>query len=103
MTRSSEILFIDPGVDDISTLLAGVRPEVTAKVLDPARPARQIARSLKGLRDLNAVHIIAHGAPGRVTFSAEEWSAKSLAGQADDLAAIGRALGDAGGLRLWSC
>src|SRR5262249_52142304 len=53
--------------------------------------------------DLNAVHIIAHGAPGRICFAAGEWSAATLASEAKYLAAVGRALAVGGQLRLWSC
>ena len=104
MREVSEILFVDPSVDDVETIVCGVRPEVRAIVLDPAVPAaRQIALALDGLDGLDAVHVIAHGAPGRVNFSTGEWSAATLQDDAGDLAAIGRALGADGELRLWSC
>ena len=75
----SEILFVDPSVSDIATILSGLRPEVEAIVLDSSRPAaRQIAEALRGRRGLDAVHVIAHGAPGRVRFAAGEWSATTL-------------------------
>ena len=44
----SEILFVDPAVSDIATILGGLRPEVEAIVLDSSRPAaRQIAKALR--------------------------------------------------------
>ena len=99
-----EIAFIDPGVADVETLLGHLRPEVEPVLLDAVRPAaRQIAAALAGERHLAAIHIVAHGAPGRVDFTAGAWSAATRAEDADDLAAIGRALATEGGLRLWSC
>jgi hypothetical protein len=99
-----EILFLDPGVSDIETLLGHLRPEVEAILLDPVRPAaRQMAAALAGDRGLAAIHIIAHGSPGRVDFTAGNWSADTLADDAEDLAAIGRVLAASGDLRLWSC
>ena len=76
MTYISEIAFVDPSVDDVETIVHGLRPEVRAIVLDGLMPpARQMALALEGCRqDLDAVHIIAHGAPGRVNFPAGEWS-----------------------------
>jgi Domain of unknown function (DUF4347) len=47
--------------------------------------------------------VIAHGSPGRVSFAAGDWSADTVDQEADDLAAIGRALAASGDLRLWSC
>jgi len=104
MARASEILFVDPSVSDLQTVLGNVRPDVRAVVLDGRRPAaQQIAAVLAGHEGLDAVHIIAHGAPGRVSFTAGEWSAATLKGGAEDFADIGRALAADGELRLWSC
>src|SRR5215469_16205582 len=104
MPRSCEILFVDPAISDLGTILSALRPGVDAIVLDSARsPARQIATALEGRNDIAAVHVIAHGAPGRVNFAAGEWSAETLAAEADDLAVLGQALGAGGDLRLWSC
>ena len=99
-----EILFLDPRVADIETLLGHLRPEVEAILLDPVRPAaRQIAAAVAGRRGLDAVHVIAHGAPGRVSFAAGDWSAATLEEEAEDLAAIGQALGAGRNVNLWSC
>jgi hypothetical protein len=104
MRRSSEFLFVDPSVSDLDTILGNLRPEVDAIVLDADNPvARQMAVALEGRRGLDAVHVIAHGGPGRVSFGAGEWSAATLDEEADDLAAIGEALGTDGQMRLWSC
>jgi hypothetical protein len=103
-----EVAFVDPGIADIETLLAGLRPDIAAIVLDPDRPAaHQIAAAL-GIRpdsgrDLDAIHIVAHGAPGRVNFTAGEWAEATIADDAADLAQIGRVLGPDGELCLWSC
>jgi hypothetical protein len=100
----SEIVFIDPGVDDIDVLLAGLRPEVEGVVLDAVQPApRQMAQALAGRRGLAAIHVIAHGAPGKVQFSAGALSVATMADHASDLAVIGRGLRDGGTLALWSC
>src|ERR1044071_2470708 len=67
----SEIVFIDPDVQDIETLLDGLRPEVAPVLLDQVRPApEQIAAALADHSDLDGIHIIAHGAPGEVRFAA---------------------------------
>jgi Domain of unknown function (DUF4347) len=102
--RTRELLFVDPGVSDIETLLGHLRPEVEAILLDPFRPpARQMAAAVAGRHDLDAVHVIAHGAPGRVSFTAGGWSAATLEDEAEDLAAIGQALGAGRNVNLWSC
>jgi len=69
-----EIAFVDVSVGDIATILDSLRAGVEAVLLDRSRPAAgQIAAALAGRRGLAAVHIIAHGAPGRVSFAAGDW------------------------------
>ena len=104
MSRTSELLFVDPGVFDLDTILGNLRPEVEAIVLDAGSPvARQMAAVLEHRHGLDAVHVIAHGAPGKVIFSSGEWSAVTVADDAADLATVGQALAADGELRLWSC
>ena len=93
MMFGSEILFIDRAVGDLETITAGLRPGVEVVLLDAGRPAAgQIASALANRTDLAAVHIIAHGAPGQVSFASGAWSSASLASDAEHLNAIGRAL-----------
>ena len=102
--RVSEMLFVDTSVDDLATILCHLRPGVEAVVLDRATPpSRQIAVALHGVRGLDAVHVIAHGAPGQVNFAAGPWSTETVENEPDDFAAIGRAIAAHGDLRLWSC
>src|SRR6266852_9557988 len=93
MAHKPEILFIDPAVSDIKTILAGLRSGVDAVLLESDRPAaQQMAEALACRSDLSAVHVIAHGAPGQVHFSGGQWSATTLAHSSGYLADIGHAL-----------
>jgi hypothetical protein len=104
MAPKSEVLFIDPAVSDIEIIVAELRPEIDAVLLESGRPAaQQMAEALACRSGLAAVHIIAHGAPGRVDFSDGHWSAATLAHNSSYVAAIGRALSADGELRLWCC
>jgi collagen type VII alpha len=99
-----EIAFIDPAISDCDTLIAGLRPEIAAIRLDASTPApAQIARALAGRHGLRAIHIIAHGAPGEVSFAAGTLSRDTIADHANDIARIGEALDSDGELLLWSC
>jgi len=101
----SEIAFVDPGVSDLGTLLRHLRPEVDAFVLDRAQPApAQIANALRGRSSsVTAAHVITHGRPGELSFSAGAVSLDNLDAHDGDFATIGRALGQDGALLLWSC
>src|SRR5205085_6591583 len=77
---------------------------VEAVVLDPAGDAlSQIAAALRPHRDLATLHIIAHGRPGEVRFSAGALSRDTIAAHARALAQIGAALAEDGTIALWSC
>src|SRR5262249_44121660 len=99
-----EIAFVDRNVGDLPTFLAGLRPELNPILLSHDEPALcQIARLVRRGDGLEAIHVIAHGRAGEVSFRAGALSQESLAGHAADLRAIGNALGKDGKLLLWSC
>src|SRR6266704_236989 len=71
ITTKREIAFIDRNVDDLGTLLAGMRADVQPILLSDDEPApRQMARAVQGREGLEAIHVIAHGRPGGVSFGA---------------------------------
>ena len=98
------LVAIDPAVAERDTLLAFLRPGVRAMILHPtASPACQIADAAAGLAGLRAVHVVAHGQPGRVMFAGAVWSRQTLGPAGADLARIGAALEPGGELVLWCC
>jgi hypothetical protein len=98
-----EIAFIDRNVDDLCTLLAGIRPDVEPILLSDVEPApQQMARAVKGRGDLEAIHVIAHGRPGEVSFGAGALSLETVEDYAIELAEVGLTLCD-GAIQLWTC
>lgn len=99
-----ELAFVDPAVTDPQFLLAGARTGVEMILLSPEGPAlRQIARNLRGREKFDAIHVIAHGEPGAISFAAGAISRQSVEAHAEDLKDIGSALAEDGSLFLWSC
>jgi hypothetical protein len=104
MNQSIRIAFIDPAVSDLASLLGGIRPDIETVLLASSEAAtKQIARTLKGRQGIEAIHIVAHGQPGALSFSSGLLSLETVDGCRADLAAIGEALEVDGGLMLWSC
>ena len=102
-TLKRAIAFIDRNVDDLSTLLAGVSPHVEPILLSDDEPApQQMVRAVKGRADLDAIHVIAHGRPGEVSFGAGALSLDTMDDHAAELAEVGRMLGG-GAIYLWTC
>ena len=98
-----EIAFIDPGISDLETFIAALRPEVEAVVLSDHEPAlRQMARAVEGREGIEAIHVIAHGWPGEVSFGSGALSLDTMDEYAAELAEVGRMLRD-GAFQLWSC
>src|SRR6266853_1138929 len=94
-----EIAFIDRHVDDLPTLLAGIRPDVEAILLSDMEPApRQMARAVLGRAGLEAIHILAHGRPGEVSFGAGVLAAETIEEHAADLGLVGQGIREGGEL-----
>ena len=102
-TLKRAIAFIDRNVDDLGTLLAGISPHVEPILLSDDEPApRQMVRAVKGRADLDAIHVIAHGRPGEVSFGAGALSLDTTDEHAAELAEVGRML-RGGAIHLWTC
>ncbi len=77
--RSRELLVVDGRLGYAAALVRGARPSVDALILDPTRDGvAQITEALRGRRDVAAVHLVAHGEPGRVHLGASELSNETL-------------------------
>lgn len=104
MTYSREIAFIDPAVADFQTLLAALRPDVESVVLSRDEPAiSQMARILQGRTNLDAIHVIAHGRPGEVSFAAGAFTYETIRHETAELSGFGVALGKERALQIWAC
>ena len=104
MSQTNEIAFIDPNVTDFASLLSGLRAGVEAIVLSKVEQAiPHIERILSDRKDLGAIHLIAHGRPGEVSFAAGALSLETIKGETAALSKIGAALAADGSLLIWAC
>ncbi len=104
MSHPREIAFIDPDVTDLGTLQSGLRPDVDAIVLSRVEPVvAQMTRVVEGRTNLHAIHVIAHGRPGEVSFAAGALGAETIEGETSGLQRLGAALGPEGALSIWAC
>src|SRR5262245_54986587 len=102
--KSCELVFIDPSIPDLDILLSGLRAGIDAILLSPSSSAlEQIAAFLRNRHEYDAIHIVAHGRPGEVSFSSGALNLSTVEDQAAELTEISAALGAAGALLLWSC
>ncbi len=101
---SAPIVFIDRGVADIAALISGIDPSAEIVLLDADRSGlTQIAEYLDGRSNVAQIHIISHGAAGRLYLGGEVVTADTLSAHAADIAAIGRSLSESGDILIYGC
>ena len=100
-----QIAFVDAGLSDVRTLVAGLDPSVEVVLLDPTRDGvAQIEQALAGRHDIAAIHLIAHGASGEIHLGSGVLDADTARTQyAEALGRIGAALGAQGDLLIYGC
>ena len=61
------LVFIDSNISDYEQLIAGVKPDLDVVLIDDyVDGITQITQALKGYRDLSSLHIVTHGAAGKL-------------------------------------
>ncbi|WP_409266934.1 Ig-like domain-containing protein [Massilia sp. BHUDP2] len=104
MAPRQEIAFVNANLADLETLIAGMRPDIEIVILDPAGDGfAQIARTLDGRSNLDAIHLLGHGAAGMLELGDVVVDAAYLKQHADVLAEIGAALHQDGDILLYGC
>ncbi|HYD64468.1 DUF4347 domain-containing protein [Azospirillum sp.] len=102
--RAKSLVFIDAGVEDRQTLMAGVPEAAEVVVLEAGRDGvAQMAQVLAGRADLASLHIVSHGAPGRLALGTATLDAASIGRYRAALAVIGSALAADGDILLYGC
>jgi uncharacterized delta-60 repeat protein len=98
------IAFIDSRVTDYEALIAGLNIGTRWHVLDAQQDGiEQIERLLAGEMDLDAVHIISHGAPGTLYLGSTVLTSSNLSEHAQQLQSIGSRLTATGDILLYGC
>ena len=97
-------IFIDARVPDIDTLLAAFPREAEVVLLNPAQDGvQQIAAVLAGQSDIDAIHIVSHGAEGTLFLGDAVLNSSTLAQYRTELQIIGAALNQDGDILLYGC
>ncbi len=103
-TAERELLIVDPGVDDIAILLAGLRDGVDVLHLAAdGRGFEQIAGHLAGRRGVPALHIICRGEPGCLLLAGTRIDLPAIAVRYGVLADIACALDRDAKVVLYAC
>ena len=105
-----EIAFVDLGVPDAQTLVAGLAAQRDGgRALEIVTIAAGedglavISHTLQGRHDINAVHLYSHGSPGQLQLGSSMLSQDTVLQRAHELAAWGSALTADADLLLYGC
>jgi Ca2+-binding RTX toxin-like protein len=103
-TPRHEILFIDANVSDKETIIAGLSFDIETIILDDKNNVlNQIAEALVGYQNLDAIHIISHGAEGELAFANGVVTNSNINSYSAQLKSIGSALSANGDMLLYGC
>jgi hypothetical protein len=104
VNQKKEIVFIDASVPQKETLINGLRDDVELISLSGDEDGIvQIASAVKKYGDLDAIHVISHGVPGRVFLGTGVLSSGSLEKYDPQLRTIAASLKKDGALLLYGC
>ncbi|MCX7177757.1 MAG: DUF4347 domain-containing protein, partial [Proteobacteria bacterium] len=102
--QRTELVFIDGNVPDIDTLIASLGANKEVHILDASLDGlTQIASLLDGRSDIDALHIISHGAAGQAQLGTLTLDSSTATARAADLAAIGSHLTNSGDILFYGC
>ena len=101
---SNEIVFIDSAVEGLQNFLLD-HPQADVVLLDGGSDGmEQIAATLEGRTDIEAIHILSHGSSGQLNLGDSTFNLQSIKGEhADELATIKSALSAEADILIYGC
>ncbi len=102
---TNEIVFVDPSVEDVNQLIAGIDPAHEIIFLDPSTDGVEfMAQVLSERNDIDAIHIISHGDEGALFLGSSVLNLDSMNGEyADELAIFRDALTVDADILIYGC
>lgn len=98
------VYFIDAGLRDLDTLLAGLPAGAEVVLLDPAQDGlAQMLAALDGRSGIDALHILTHGAPGQIQLGNAQLDASTLPAAGTSLQALGEHLSADADILFYGC
>ena len=100
----NSLVFIDTNVEDYHSLVAGVKPETEAILLDSTSDGvAQITAALAGRTGIKTVHVVSHGSPGAIRIGNTQLSLDTIEQYRSQLQQWRDALDEDVDLLLYGC
>ncbi|MEM6689206.1 MAG: DUF4347 domain-containing protein [Planctomycetota bacterium] len=101
---SAGIVFVDVNVDDLAGLLDGIDPQFEIVLLDPDRSGiDQITETLAIRRDVQSVHLIAHGRSGEIALGDQRVNRQILFENQQQIRSWSKALSQDADVLIYGC
>ncbi|WP_169816637.1 DUF4347 domain-containing protein [Rhodovibrio salinarum] len=101
---AGELVFIDTGVSGWETLADAVDPSAELVLVDANADGLQVmADTLSGRSEVQAVHVVGHGAVGAFQLGRATVTTESLSNYSAQIEAVGNALSAEGDILLYGC
>ncbi|WP_313409447.1 DUF4347 domain-containing protein [Stutzerimonas kunmingensis] len=98
------VYFVDSSLADLDTLLAGLPQGAEVVLLQPDQDGlTQMVEALAGRSDIDALHVLTHGAPGAINLGSSTLDSATLADAADSLQTIGQSLSADADILFYGC
>lgn len=103
-TAHPSIVFMDASLPDLATLQAALPAGVEIHLLDPKQDGlRQMAALLVTRQEIPALHLITHGAPGRLFLGNASIGRADLRDYRNEISTLASALIEDGELLIYGC
>ena len=103
-TQPSHLVFVDPRVDELDSLLEGIGESLEIVLLDTERSGtEQISEVLKSKRSVQSLHLLSHGSSGRLALGNETLDEASLARHQHQLRGWSQSLTADADILLYGC
>ncbi len=103
-TQRHEVVFIEDNVRDYQKLAAAVTPGVEVVVLDHTKDGlQQMIAALDGRAPVDAIHVVSHGAQGRLELGTSIVDSANVDSYGAQLAQLGQHMNAGADLMLYGC
>ena len=105
VANKKQIAFIDAGVVNAADIIAGMDNSIEVILLDAENDGvEQIAATLSGRQDVDAIHIFSHGRSGTLDLGTTKLTEASMLGKhADEMEVIRNSLSVSGDILIYGC
>lgn len=102
--KSSDLVLIDPAVQDYQHLINGIHSDHEVHVLSPMQDGvEQISQILSARHNLKRIHIVSHGKPGELVLGSAQLSLETLKQYAATIRNWAKALSQQASILFYGC